>query len=305
MIKDILPPGSNGFIIVFENPCNPTFAYMVNGPTVEYLGTGEFHPDSNFDHLQMESDLLDLQRFAVKDSSYSGIPIGDDVCPFNVRVYPSYEMEASFMTATPIILSVTAALVFLMFAGIFVLYDILVERRQRVVMNTAVRSAAIVSSLFPESVTKRLMQDEMMTTFMSQNQRLKTFLGEGHDHGISELTAKPIADVFPYTTVLFGDVAGFTAWSSTRDPSQVFVLLETIYKAFDDLARQCRVFKVETVGDCYVAVTGLPNPQSKHALIMARFAVECLFKFQELVKSLEKSLGPDTSDLALRIGLHR
>jgi len=45
------------------------------------------------------------------------------------------------------------------------------------------------------------------------------------------------------------DIAGFTAWSSERDPSQVFILLQSIYGAFDHLAKRRRVFKVETIGD--------------------------------------------------------
>jgi class 3 adenylate cyclase len=68
---------------------------------------------------------------------------------------------------------------------------------------------------------------------------------------------KPIADLFPNTTIMFADIAGFTAWSSVREPSQVFTLLETVYSAFDAIAKRRKVFKVETVGDCYVAVTGL------------------------------------------------
>ena len=39
------------------------------------------------------------------------------------------------------------------------------------------------------------------------------------------------------------------------EPSHVFTLLETIYSAFDEIAQRRRVFKVETVGDCYVAAT--------------------------------------------------
>jgi len=37
---------------------------------------------------------------------------------------------------------------------------------------------------------------------------------------------------------------------------------------------------------------------------MAKFAMDILIKFQELVKTLEVELGPDTGDLALRIGMH-
>ena len=41
----------------------------------------------------------------------------------------------------------------------------------------------------------------------------------------------------------FADLAGFTAWSSEREPKDVFVLLETIYFAFDTIAKRRKVFK--------------------------------------------------------------
>ena len=54
----------------------------------------------------------------------------------------------------------------------------------------------------------------------------------------------------------------------------------------------------------YTAVTGLPEPQEDHAVIMARFARDCKNRFTEVTKSLELTLGPDTGDLAMRFGLH-
>jgi class 3 adenylate cyclase len=40
------------------------------------------------------------------------------------------------------------------------------------------------------------------------------------------------------------DIVGFTAYSSTRDPSSVFTLLEAVFHKFDTYAKQRRVFKV-------------------------------------------------------------
>ena len=56
--------------------------------------------------------------------------------------------------------------------------------------------------------------------------------------------------------------------------------------------------------DCYVAVTGLPEPLRDHAAAMCKFARECLTQFNTLVRQLEILLGPDTGDLAIRVGLH-
>eukprot|EP00977_Amphora_coffeiformis_P006884 scaffold1506_cov179-Amphora_coffeaeformis.AAC.21 len=41
-----------------------------------------------------------------------------------------------------------------------------------------------------------------------------------------------------------------------------------------------------------------------HAIYMARFAADCLLKMNDLVKELERTLGPDTAELCLRMGLH-
>lgn len=53
-----------------------------------------------------------------------------------------------------------------------------------------------------------------------------------------------------------------------------------------------------------MAVTGLPNPDEQHAVHMSRFAYQCLVGMKELIRELEAILGPGTSDLSLRVGLH-
>jgi class 3 adenylate cyclase len=135
-------------------------------------------------------------------------------------------------------------------------------------------------------------------------QAVDSWLSGIQEDAIHVHSSRPIADLFPQATVLFGDLVGFTAWSSAREPSQVFTLLETVYHSFDTIARKLSVFKVETIGDCYVAATGLPEHQADHALIMIRFARRCLYQLHKVVQQLDRQLGPGTADLAMRFGLH-
>jgi class 3 adenylate cyclase len=118
------------------------------------------------------------------------------------------------------------------------------------------------------------------------------------------LLSKPIADLFPRATVLFADICGFTSWSSKREPSDVFLLLETLYGEFDKAAKREGIFKVETIGDCYVAVTGLPEPRKDHAEATSRFALKCITKSKIIFNELIPKLGPDTANLNMRFGLH-
>lgn len=108
------------------------------------------------------------------------------------------------------------------------------------------------------------------------------------------------ADLYPSTTVMCADIVGFTAWSSVREPKQVFALLETLYATFDSIAARSNVFKVETVRDSYVAVCGLPVKRNDHAIVMAGFAKDCIKAMKPLVEELEISLGPDTSGKKLK-----
>jgi hypothetical protein len=52
VLTNLLSPGSDGIVIVFENECNPTFSFQVNGPDVDYLGRGDFH-DSKYNSMEI------------------------------------------------------------------------------------------------------------------------------------------------------------------------------------------------------------------------------------------------------------
>ena len=66
-----------------------------------------------------------------------------------------------------------------------------------------------------------------------------------------------IADEFPVATVLFSDIVGFTKLSGDKHPSDICILLHNLYCVFDRLTDIYGVYKVETIGDAYEAVSGL------------------------------------------------
>jgi class 3 adenylate cyclase len=316
-----LPSKANGIVCVLANECDQEFTFHIVNSKVIYLGEGDLHDDA-YDQLEESVDLSHVGEDAGTDGfTYSGVTVGKNYCEYSLYVYPTTQVEASYMTNKPLIYTVVVVVVFAVTSFIIAYYDALVEKKQRVLVTRAVRSHQIVSSLFPSNVRDRLFGDnskndseaELTEAHPSASQplhrplvteklRLKNFLHAGEYN--EEKSSKPIADLFAHCTVLFADIAGFTAWSSVREPAQVFTLLEHIYAAFDKIAVKRRVFKVETIGDSYVAVTGLPDPQPNHATIMVRFSRECLEKFKKVTTKLEVELGPETGELGMRYGIH-
>ena len=152
-------------------------------------------------------------------------------------------------------------------AIVFFVYDAFVQTRNENLVSKAAQSNAIVSSLFPDAIRNRLLgekeqEQEMKDAEISKRSggALKAFMNKGGAANSGNISKperqKPMADLFLDTTVLFADISGFTAWSSIREPTQVFTLLESLYQAFDVIAKRRKVFKVETVGDCYVGTFG-------------------------------------------------
>jgi len=106
-----------------------------------------------------------------------------------------------------------------------------------------------------------------------------------------------IADSFANVTVLFADLVGFTVLSSTMSAAEVVDMLNGLFSRFDQLANELGIEKVKTIGDCYMAVCGLPKQCSDHTERMARMALRMLEETREY--SNEKGLS-----LRMRIGLN-
>jgi class 3 adenylate cyclase len=307
----------NGVLVnvVIENTCGQRYTYRVDpkGSNLKLIGEGDLH-DPKFDHMLRQSTYEEYSKIINAATPGAGDDSNDETCQYLFSVYPTTDLEDQYISPFPLIYAGTILAVFLLTSMVFVLYDATVRRRQEKVMAQAIKTNNIVTSLFPTSVRDRLYQSakrqaEHDTKSGLSNPRCKssktqmeTFLTGSNEASV--FGSEPIADLFACATVIFIDIANFTAWCSERDPSQVFTLLENLYHAFDQIGEPLGIFKVETIGDSYVAVAGLPTPRKDHAVVMVRFAALCIRRMDSLVKELEIVLGPSTGDLQVRIGLH-
>ena len=102
---------------------------------------------------------------------------------------------------------------------------------------------------------------------------------------------------FDEASILMLDFVGFTELSSSRDPAWLVAELNDIFSAFDRIVEQFGCERVKTMGDAYMAVSGVPEPTPDHAQNIAKTAL--LFR-----RYIEKRNASRDETWLCRIGIH-
>ncbi len=130
------------------------------------------------------------------------------------------------------------------------------------------RSEKLLLNILPPAIAERLKRNE-------------TNIAQGH------------ADV----TVMVADLVGFTRMTEELSPAETVKILNDVFSMFDEIADKCRVEKIKTIGDAYMAAAGLDSGAHIHyAAAVASMALE----MQDKVRDYRERTG---ERVELRIGI--
>ena len=101
-------------------------------------------------------------------------------------------------------------------------------------------------------------------------------------------------------TLLYADIVGFTNWSSNKAPNEIVMMLSELFTNFDRLCIEFDVYKVCTIGDCYV-IMGLSSSGVRNEINECLSIVKMGFKMIEVIN--QKNIDHQ-SQLNMRIGIH-
>ena len=138
----------------------------------------------------------------------------------------------------------------------------------RIAANAEARSERLLNNVLPKSIANRLMQ----------------------------YPDDPIADGFDEATVLFADIVGFTKMSEELDASEMVFLLNELFTGFDAVGTALNTEKIKTIGDAYMAVSGVPQPSEDHTEQILKLAIGML----EVTEQVSRE---HAHDLNIRIGI--
>ena len=116
--------------------------------------------------------------------------------------------------------------------------------------------------------TKELAQEKEKTEELLLNTLPLKVVNELKENGKSE----PVS--FDNVTVYFSDIVGFTKISAKLEPKTLINELNDIFTAFDDIMVKNKCERIKTIGDAYLAVSGMPRKNKNHAENMVNAAIE-------------------------------
>ena len=195
LLDRLIPEGKEGVIGVFKDDCGNEMSFELSSSKAHFMGYSDLHePEFNeYEHVEKNIEMYPDRI--------------EGVCTHDLYLYPSSKLRATYHTDQPIIYTALVAFSFMVVIALFFLYDWTITRRQNKTLVTALKSQAIVTSLFPEELGKRMINEATGQTD-SGNQKKELFknkaLGSDNDSERGAALAKLYPEATVMVSLLFG-----------------------------------------------------------------------------------------------------
>lgn len=110
-------------------------------------------------------------------------------------------------------------------------------------------------------------------------------------------TGRTIPQKHQNVTILFTDFKGFTELVASISEITLVNELNDIFGRFDEIVEEAEVEKIETIGDAYVAASGLTEGGAEHAF-------NCITAAQQMLYYLEERNRKHEIKWRMRVGIH-
>ena len=114
----------------------------------------------------------------------------------------------------------------------------------------------------------------------------------------------PVADVLESVTMLFADIVRYTDFGNCHEPVEVVKMLMELFKNFDHATKACHVYKVHTIGDCYVVMgfNGKVSMNERNYYEEAKNVCKMGEEMINIIRDVRKRVNYELLDM--RIGIH-
>jgi len=116
------------------------------------------------------------------------------------------------------------------------------------------------------------------------------------------LDNKDVSEQFDNVSILFADLVGYTKISDKMSPINLFKSLNYVIGLIDTIVAKNNCERLKTIGDCYMAMSGIPLKSEEHCYLLAKVALEIISEL--LIPKEIQDLLPPSYAVSFRIGLH-
>jgi class 3 adenylate cyclase len=110
------------------------------------------------------------------------------------------------------------------------------------------------------------------------------------------------SDSYKDVTLLYADICGFTEYSAGKSPRQVIEMLSRLFTDFDKECNRLNLFKLYTIGDCYVVMSMTDKKDRKTIQEEANDVLQLAISMLKIIAKVRKQISFDK--LNMRIGVH-